>query len=134
LTPKYLLDTNTLSDLVRHPSGRIARQIAGVGEELVCTSIIVAAELRYGAAKRRSRTLNAQLETILGGMEILPFKPPADVIYGDVRAQLERVGTPIGPNDMLIAAQALALGLTVVTDNEREFSRVAGLSVENWLR
>jgi tRNA(fMet)-specific endonuclease VapC len=134
LTPKCLLDTNTLSDLVRHPSGRIARQIAGVGEELVCTSIIVAAELRYGAAKRRSRTLNAQLETILGGMEILPFKPPADVIYGDVRAQLERVGTPIGPNDMLIAAQALALGLTVVTDNEREFSRVAGLSVENWLR
>ena len=67
-------------------------------------------------------------------MEILPFKPPADVIYRDLRAQLERVGTPIGPNDMLIAAQALALGLTVVTDNEREFSRVAGLSVENWLR
>ena len=134
MTRKYLLDTNTVSDLVRRPSGRIARQIAGVGEVLVCTSIIVAAELRYGAAKRRSRTLNAQLETILGGIEILPFKPPADVIYGDVRAQLERIGTPIGPNDMLIAAQALALGLTVVTDNEREFSGVPGLSVENWLR
>ena len=61
-------------------------------------------------------------------------KPPADVIYGDVRAQLERIGTPIGPNDMLIAAPALALGLTVVTDNEREFSGVPSLSVENWLR
>ena len=134
MTRKYLLDTNTVSDLVRRPSGRIARQIAGAEEDLVCTSIIVAAELRYGAAKRRPRTLNAQLETILGGIEILPFKPPADVIYGDVRAQLERIGTPIGPNDMLIAAQALALGLTVVTDNEREFSRVPGLSVENWLR
>lgn len=111
-----------------------AERIARVGEQQVCTSIIVAAELRYGAAKRASRRLSAQLATILGGLEILPLEHPADETYAKLRAQLERTGRVIGPNDLLIAAQALTLDLTLVTDNEREFSRVPHLRVENWLR
>lgn len=131
---RHLLDTNIVSDLVRNPQGRIAQRIAEVGEDAVCTSIIVAAELRYGAAKKGSERLTGQLERVLTGLEILPFEEPADAVYGDVRAQLEAAGTPIGGNDLLIAAQALALGHSVVTDNEREFSRVPNLKVVNWLR
>jgi tRNA(fMet)-specific endonuclease VapC len=130
----FLLDTNIVSDLVRHPGGRIAGRIANIGEQHVCTSIIVAAELRYGAAKKASPRLSAQLEAVLGAVDVLAFEAPADVIYGELRARLERAGRPIGANDLLIAAQALALGHTVVTDNEGEFSRVGDLPVENWLR
>ena len=131
---RHLLDTNILSDLVRNPHGRIAKQITEIGEDAVCTSVIVAAELRFGAAKKGSARLTAQLETVLGALEILPFEAPADVAYGQLRAQLEAAGTPIGGNDMLIAAHALASGCSVVTDNEREFGRVNGLTVLNWLR
>jgi tRNA(fMet)-specific endonuclease VapC len=130
----YLLDTNMISDLVRNPRGRVADRIAAVGDAHVCTSIIVAAELRYGATKKASRRLTDQLEAILLAIDTLPFEAPADVTYGRLRAALEREGQPIGGNDLLLAAQALALGHTLVTDNVREFSRVAGLSVENWLR
>jgi tRNA(fMet)-specific endonuclease VapC len=131
---RYLLDTNIVSDLVRNPQGSIAQHIRKVGEPQVCTSIIVAAELRYGAAKKSSARLSAQLETVLGALEALPFDAPADAIYGSLRTQLERAGKPIGANDLLIAAQALALGYTIVTDNEKEFARVANLRRQNWLR
>ena len=131
---RYLLDTNILSDLIRHPQGRIAEQIRRVGETEVCTSIVVAAELRYGAAKRGSAKLSAQLEAVLGALEVLPLEAPTDEEYGAIRTQLELAGTPIGGNDLLIAAHAKALGFTVVTDNEREFSRVDGLACANWLR
>ncbi|MFZ0705194.1 MAG: type II toxin-antitoxin system VapC family toxin [Candidatus Korobacteraceae bacterium] len=131
---RYLLDTNVLSDLVRHPQGMVMKQIARVGEEQVCTSIVVAAELRYGSAKRGSARLSAQLEAVLGAIEILPLEAPADRSYAGLRAHLEREGTPIGGNDMLIAAQVLSLGYCMVTDNEREFARVPELVCENWLR
>ena len=131
---RFLLDTNIVSDLVRHPRGKIAGRISDVGEDDVCTSIVVAAELRYGAAKRNSSRLTAQLEAVLGALEVIALEPPADAMYGLIRADLARSGQPIGGNDLLIAAHALALGLTVVTDNEREFSRVEDLRVENWLR
>jgi tRNA(fMet)-specific endonuclease VapC len=131
---RYLLDTNILSDLIRNPQGRITERIAEVGETAVCTSIIVAAELRFGAAKRDSERLTIQLERILSAIDIQPFDAPADTAYARLRAQLEQAGSPIGGNDMLIAAHALATDCTVVTDNEREFTRVAGLLVENWLR
>jgi tRNA(fMet)-specific endonuclease VapC len=131
---RYLLDTNAVSDLVRRPQGRIADRIRKVGEAQVCTSIIVAAELRYGAARKGSPKLTAQLEAVLAAMPVLAFDIPADHVYGDVRARLEKAGTPIGGNDLLIAAQALALGSIVVTDNESEFSRIAGLRCEDWLR
>jgi tRNA(fMet)-specific endonuclease VapC len=131
---RFLLDTNILSDLVRNPQGSIAARIAEVGDAAICTSIIVAAELRFGAVKKRSERLTRQLERILLAIDIQPFEAPADVAYGQLRAQLEAAGVPIGGNDMLIAAQALATDCAVVTDNEREFARVAGLRVENWLR
>jgi tRNA(fMet)-specific endonuclease VapC len=131
---RFLLDTNIVSDLVRHPHGLAAARIAEVGEAEVCTSIVVAAELRYGAAKKQSARLSAQLEAVLGALEVLPLQSPADIVYGEIRADLERSGRLIGANDLLIAAQALALGLAVVTDNEQEFRRVQGLVVENWLR
>jgi tRNA(fMet)-specific endonuclease VapC len=131
---RYLLDTNVVSDLVRNPQGKVAQHIRKVGEALVCTSIIVAAELRYGAAKKGSQRLSAQLEAVLGALEVLPFERPADAAYGLLRAQLEQAGRPIRANDLLIAAHALALGFTVVTDNEKEFARAKELSVKNWLR
>jgi tRNA(fMet)-specific endonuclease VapC len=131
---RFLLDTNILSDLVRNPQGSIAARIAEVGDAAICTSIIVAAELRFGAAKKGSERLTSQLERILSAIDIQPFEAPADVAYGQLRAQLEAAGLPIGGNDMLIAAQALATDCAVVTDNEREFARIAGLRVENWLR
>lgn len=131
---RYLLDTNVVSDLVRNPGGRITQRISAVGEVQVCTSIIVAAELRYGAQKKNSSRLTAQLETVLDALDILPFEAPADVTYGLLRARLEAAGQPIGGNDLLIAAQAMALGYAVVTDNQREFDRIDDLQCENWLR
>jgi tRNA(fMet)-specific endonuclease VapC len=130
---RYLLDTNIMSDLVRHPQGRIAQWIAQVGETAVCTSIVVASELRFGAAKRNAAALTAQVETILAAIDVCPFDTPADREYAQLRHHLEQAGTPIGPNDMLIAAHALATESTLVTANQREFSRVPRLSVENWL-
>ena len=131
---RYLLDTNVVSDLVRHPQGRIFQRIREVGEAQICSSIIVAAELRYGAAKRGSLRLATQLEVVLGALDVLPFEAPADTAYGLIRTRLELIGRPIGGNDLLIAAQAVALGYTVITDNETEFARVDGLRRENWLR
>jgi tRNA(fMet)-specific endonuclease VapC len=131
---RFLLDTNVVSDLVRHPRGRITGHIARVGEEHVGTSIIVAAELRYGAAKKGSSRLSRQLEMILDALEVVPLEAPADSFYGGLRARLERTGRVIGGNDLLIAAQALALGCVMVTHNEQEFRGLDGLRVENWLR
>ena len=131
---RFLLDTNILSDLVRNPQGRVAVRIAEVGEDRVCTSIIVAAELRFGAAKKGSERLTHQVERILSVIDIQPFDAPADDAYARLRTRLEDAGAPIGGNDMLIAAHALAADCAVVTDNEREFSGIAGLKVENWLR
>jgi tRNA(fMet)-specific endonuclease VapC len=131
---RYSLDTNIVSDLVRNPQGRVAAHIRKVGEAQVSASIIVAAELRYGAARKGSPLLSAQVEAVLGALAIVPLQPPADAAYGRIRLQLEREGRPIGGNGLLIAAQAVALGLIMVTDNQAEFARVAGLKSENWLR
>jgi len=131
---RYLLDTNVVSDLLRNPSGKAARRIERVGESNVCTSIIVAAELRYGAAKKGSPKLSARVEAILGVLDILPFETPADKVYGGLRAHLEKAGRPIGANDLLIASQAVALGYVLISDNEREFSRIENLQHENWLQ
>ncbi|MFZ2004512.1 MAG: type II toxin-antitoxin system VapC family toxin [Stellaceae bacterium] len=134
MNDRYLLDTNIVSDLIRNPGGRVAAWIEKVGQQSVFTSIIVAAEIRYGIVKSRSTRLASQLLPIFETLEILPFEAPADMHYGELRASLERTGNLIDPNDLLIASQAIALGLAVVTDNEREFLRVPGLKVENWLR
>ncbi len=135
MTPvtRYLLDTNILSDVIRRPDGRISDHIRRVGEGAICTSVVVAGELRYGAAKLGSPRLTERVEGILERIEVVPLAGTADETYGDTRAQLERAGQVIGANDLWIAAHALALGCTVVTANEREFARVEGLPLENWL-
>lgn len=129
----YLLHTSIVSDLVRHPQGVAAAQISKAGENTVCTSIVVASELRYGAARSNSAGLADRVALILSALEILPLETPADHQYAALRRHLTREGAFIGPNDLLIAAHALASGLAVVTANVREFSRVPGLKVENWL-
>lgn len=129
----YLLDTNIITDLIRNPDGSAARHIEQVGAKEIFTSIIVASELRYGCAKKGSPKLLARVEGILETIPVLPLDIPADAKYGRIRAELEAAGQPVGMNDLLIAAQALALDLTVVTDNTREFSRIRGLPLENWL-
>jgi tRNA(fMet)-specific endonuclease VapC len=129
----YLLDTNILSHLVRQPQGAVAVRIANVGEDNVLTSIVAACELRYGATKRGSRKLTRQVEAILGAITILPLEVGADRHYAAIRTVLEKRGTPIGANDMLIAAQARAIQAICVTDNVAEFKRVPALKVENWL-
>ena len=129
----YMLDTNIISDLVRNPQGKAAKRIAKVGEDRICTSIIVAAELRYGCAKSGSQRLLKAVEDMLAEIEVLPFDVPADTGYGEIRAELEAAGKPIGGNNLLIAAHAYATGATVVTANVAEFKRIRGLKVENWL-
>ncbi len=129
----YLLDTNILSDLVRNPAGPVFRRIKNVGEETICTSIVVAAELRFGACKKGSQLLTERVEAILSRLEILALESPTDSHYAELRLALEKAGTPIGPNDMLIAAHALALNCTLITANTSEFSRVPNLKVDNWL-
>lgn len=130
---RYLLDTNIISDLIRNPQGLAAQRVGEVGADAVCTSIIVAAELRYGSAKSGSKRLQRDVEAVLGEIAVLPFEVPADAAYGGIRAGLEAEGRPIGGNDLLIAAHALAVGATLVTGNVGEFERVRGLRVENWL-
>lgn len=130
---RYMLDTNIISDLIRNPHGRAAKRIARVGESGICTSIIVAAELRYGCAKSGSTRLSKAVEDLLDEITVLPLEVPADAEYGRLRAALEEAGTPIGSNDLLIAAHALATDSTMVTANAAEFKRVRGLKVENWL-
>ena len=130
---RYMLDTNIISDLIRNPQGRAAKRIAKVGENNICTSIIVAAELRYGCAKSGSKRLLKAVEDLLGEINVLPFDVPADAEYGGIRSELEAAGKPIGGNDLLIAAHAYATGATIVTDNTDEFKRIRGLNLENWL-
>lgn len=132
--PGYLLDTNVISELMRAPIGAVAQRLARAGEANVFTSVIVVAELRYGALRNPSKRLDTSLNAILAELEAKPLDAAIVDRYARLRVELERQGAPIGANDMLIAAHALALEATLVTANEREFSRVAGLSVENWLR
>ena len=87
---RYLLDTNIVSDLIRNPQGQVTKRIGEIGEALVCTSVIVAAELRYGAEKKGSPRLSAQLEAVLGALDVVPFEAPADITYGQLRVKLDR--------------------------------------------
>ena len=137
MATRYLLDTNILSDLLKNPQGKVAQKISSlppVERDSLATSIIMAAELRYGVAKSGSSILAARVDQLLDAIQILPLEPESDRHYGRIRSELEKAGTPIGGNDLLIAAHALAINAVLVTDNVREFKRVKGLQVENWLR
>src|SRR5205809_596105 len=126
----YLLDTNIVSDAIRNTRGTCAARICEADPDSLCTSIIVAAELRFGVAKKGSAALAQRVDQALGGLRVLPLDSDADRHYGQLRADLERRGQLIGANDMLIAAHALALDAVLVTDNTGEFSRVSGLRYE----
>ena len=129
----WLLDTNTISAIFQDPFGRVASRIDTTDQRAICTSIIVACELRFGAAKRNSAKLTTWVEATLDDLDVHPLGPDVDRHYAHLRAHLERHGTPISGNDMLIAAHALALDCILVTTNTREFAQIDGLRLENWL-
>lgn len=131
--PAWILDTNALSELIRNPGSPLAHRLAAEAPAAVCTSIVVACELRFGAQRKGSAVLTQRVQQLLAAMLVLPFDEPADEHYADIRTALERAGTPIGSHDLLIAAHARSRGLTLVTHNLREFARVPGLKVEDWL-
>lgn len=131
--PRFLLDTNIISDAIRNTRGSCAARIGEEQPEDICTSIVVAAELRYGVEKKGSAELSSRVDLALASIEVVPLSGDADYAYGRLRADLERAGKVIGANDMLIAAHALALDAVLVTDNTAEFSRIGELRLENWL-
>jgi tRNA(fMet)-specific endonuclease VapC len=133
MTPRYMLDTNIVSSFMRSSFGPLGARVIAEGEGACCVSVVAAAELRFGARRVRSERLRRHVEDAFLVFSVAPLAPPADLIYAEIRSTLESEGTPIGPHDLLIAAHALALDLTLVTANTREFSRVPGLRVENWL-
>ena len=104
MTYLYLLDTNIISELIKNPRGGIFSKIQEVGEDTVCTSIIVACESRFGAKKKNSQKLIEKQEIILNSIAILPITQPIEEYYANIRTELEKLGTPIGGNDLLIAA------------------------------
>ena len=133
----YLLDTNALSELVGNPRGPVAREsrLKALDQKTrILTSIIVACEMRYGVAKKGSPILEERVDLMLTALEVAPLTQGVEAKYAALRVDLERRGQTIGANDMLIAAHALELDAVLVTDNVREFKRVKGLRVENWLR
>jgi tRNA(fMet)-specific endonuclease VapC len=130
---RFMLDTNIVSDMIRNPAGKAASAMAREGDATVCTSIVVASELRYGCAGKGSAKLLMKVEELLAEIPVLPLDVPVDAEYGALRAELESAGQTIGHNALFIAAHACALGTTLVTANTGEFTRIRGLKVENWL-
>ena len=135
--PIYLLDTNIISHAMRHPSGAVAERVfaaeAQSADDGVCTSVIVQCELLFGIRRLASPQWERQYQRIMACISVKPLEPDIVAYYADLRAHLEKLGTPIGAHDSLIAAHALTLGATLVSANT-EFSRVPGLQVENWLQ
>lgn len=130
---RYLLDTNVCVDFVTGRYPAVAGRLAELRPVDVAVSSVVAAELRYGAEKSSRRAENhRRLDVLLGELPVLELDLDAASVYGRIRAELEARGTPIGPNDLLIGAQALAADRVLVTDNVAEFSRIEGLRIENW--
>ena len=129
----YMLDTNICIYLIKNNPPHVRAYFEDLQPGDILLSSIVLAELMYGISKSRHRKHNlAALEMFLMPLEIMSFDMPAAQKYGDIRADLERSGQIIGGNDLLIAAHALSLGATLVTNSVKEFSRVSGLHLENW--
>jgi tRNA(fMet)-specific endonuclease VapC len=128
----WMLDTNVLSELIRNPQGALASRVVAGPTGSICTSIIVACELRFGALRKGSTVLIERVEQLLDRLDVLPLDSDVDRHYADIRAALERAGTPIGSHDLFIAAHARCLDMTLVTRNQREFMRVAGLRMAMW--
>jgi tRNA(fMet)-specific endonuclease VapC len=131
---KYLLDTDTCIYLLNGRPNSVTQTFRRHRVASIALSSITTSELRWGVAKSGSPRNRTALEAFLASFQIAPYDDDAARAYGDLRAELDRRGTPIGAMDLLIAAQALALDVILVTNNEREFKRVPGLRVENWTR
>lgn len=132
---RFMLDTNTCVELIRRRNDRILRKIQRLRPDDLCVSSVTLSEMEYGAAKSAYPEKNRlALAEFMTALNVLAYDDAVAPVYGRVRAELERAGTPIGPLDTMIAAHALSLGLTVVTDDEGEFRRVSGLKVQNWAK
>jgi tRNA(fMet)-specific endonuclease VapC len=131
--PRFMLDTDTSSYIMKRSNAQVLKKLQRVLIADVCISAISRCELMYGVevSPRRRQDL-AALDAYLRHVAVLDFPSDAAQDYAVIRADLKKLGTMIGANDLLIAAHARCLGLTLVTNNEREFSRVQGLTVENW--
>ncbi|MDA1013785.1 MAG: type II toxin-antitoxin system VapC family toxin [Planctomycetota bacterium] len=130
---KYLLDTNVCIAHLRGTNANVTNQLAAVAPGDAVLSSVVKAELWFGAERSANRSTNqAQLSSFFAAIPSLPFDDSASEVYGRIRAELEAQGTPIGPNDLMIAATALSSGLILVTHNTSEFARVSGLQIEDW--
>ena len=131
---RYMLDTNICIYAIKHKPESVFRQLQKMSPEDICISSVTYAELVHGVEKSEAIERNRlALSLLLSNIEIMSFDVNAADAYGKIRADLERNGTPIGPLDMMIAGHALALGCTVVTNNTKEFSRVDGLKIVNWV-
>ena len=131
---RYMLDTNICIYIIKHKPESVYTKLKKIQPEDVCISSITYSELSYGVEKSEQTDRNRlALTLMLSNIDIEAFDAVAAEEYGDIRARLEKAGTPIGSLDMLIAAHAKALGCTLVTNNGKEFSRVEGLRVENWV-
>jgi tRNA(fMet)-specific endonuclease VapC len=129
----HLLDTNICVAVIRQRSPRVLTRLQKMLPGSVGVSIVTVAELQFGAAKSLNPPRNRDaLEQFLLPLEICDYDPAAALHYGEIRARLEKAGTPIGPLDTLIAAHAKSLNVTLVTNNLAEFRRVSGLKVEDW--
>lgn len=132
----YLLDTNTVSYFLRDHSPSLSSRLMGTAPEALAISVITAGELRFGVKRlgpgQRATALGQRLEQILEAFATLALPPEAGEHYAATRAHLAAQGTPIGGNDLWIAAHALAGNMTLITNNLREFERVPGLRVEDW--
>jgi tRNA(fMet)-specific endonuclease VapC len=130
---QFLLDTNILIAMSKQRLG-LADRLEGIPADAILLSSVVVAEVEYGIAKSGRRQHNRRVfDSLLSGFRVLPFDAAAARLYGPIRAQLEKRGRLIGPYDLMIAAHAQSLDAVLVTDNTKEFDRVAGLKTENWL-
>ena len=131
---KYMLDTNICIYIIKHQPENVIRKFMEHDSEDICISAITYAELAHGVEKSQSREKNRiALMVLLSEIQIVPFDDLAAQIYGEIKADLQKKGTPIGPMDTLIAAHAKAMNLTLVTNNTKEFVRVDGLKLEDWV-
>ena len=128
----FILDTNVISAMIRDPAGPASRKAHETDPEQLATSVVVAGEMRFGYLRKDAPALKAKVEAALSALIVLPIEVDVSCHYGSIRLELERAGTPIGSNDLWIAAHARALGATLVTNNIRELSRVPELKLEDW--
>jgi tRNA(fMet)-specific endonuclease VapC len=132
--PRYMLDTDTCSYIMKRTHENILKRLAKLPVEDVCISVITKSELLFGVEISPKRRQDEEaLDAFLRYVEVLDFPNAAALHYAKIRAELRAKGMMIGANDLLIAAHACSLGLTLITNNTREFRRVRGLEIENWV-